>query len=365
MFKTNAFFALAFAALSLPAIASEDRAIGSLMGLAVGDAMGVTQEMIPRLESDPEEMHKNVLKQRKLRAFRGLQTKMEGIGPFVPSLKLKAGEFTDDTSMALCLADSIIAKGTLDPLDLMKRFERWASEGYNASRYETQDGKKVGIPFGLGGNTRAALSRFSKDKTNPFVGGQNEERDAGNGSIMRLAPVAIYWHKNIQQAALMARLQSSVTHNVSEALEGAEFLAEIIVRAIAGEAKEKIFVSKLPFKNPLIAKLAEENALWKKKVKDEIRTLPGRASLSLEAAMWCIHNTNTFKDAVILAVSLGGDADTIAAITGQIAGALYGEKMIPREWIETLAFHDKIRLKAHALYHHLPDSPDFAINAEK
>src|SRR5688500_16535477 len=101
----------------------EDRAIGSLVGLAIGDAMGVTQEIIPRLENDPEALHKIVLQKRQQRLqFRGFQTKLEGGGPFAPNFVLKPGEFTDDTSMALCLADSILQKQALDPQDLMTKF---------------------------------------------------------------------------------------------------------------------------------------------------------------------------------------------------------------------------------------------------
>jgi ADP-ribosyl-[dinitrogen reductase] hydrolase len=178
---------------------------------------------------------------------------------------------------------------------------------------------------------------------------------------MRLGPVAIWWCNDLPNAVAKARLQSSVTHNTPEALDASAFLAEMIVRAIQGEPKEAILVSRQEFSHPLIRDLSCADAAWISKAPEVIRTLPGRASLSLEAAMWCVHRTHSFKEAILLAVSLGGDADTIAAITGQIAGALYGASAISEEWLNTLKYHDIIALKASALYHHESYQPDFDI----
>jgi hypothetical protein len=162
---------------------AEDRARGCLLGLAVGDALGVTQELLPRLTTDIDEMHLAVLKQRKLRLLRGAQTKMEGYGPFMPNIRLKPGEFTDDTSMALCLADSLIAKQTLDPMDLMQRFVRWEAEGYNSS---------IGKAFGVGGNVSAALARFQQDPSNPIAGTLLQKISRCRGIDSALVPFFIF-----------------------------------------------------------------------------------------------------------------------------------------------------------------------------
>lgn len=336
-------------------VTAEDRALGSLLGLAIGDAMGVSQEQIPRFGGTPDELHKKVLEQRKKRkTFRGVQTKMEGGGPFLPNFKLNPGEYTDDTSMALCLADSIIFSQDLNPADLMERFAKWHDEGYNAARYtkDAATGKIKGIPWGVGSNVSRAIGRFKNDKTNPIAGGKDPQKDAGNGSIMRLCPVAIFWHDNLESAVEKARIQSSVTHNVPEAMDACAYLCQIIVRAINGEDKESILIPhpSVKFTNADILSLGSSDSAWRKKTEDEIRTLPGRALWSLEAAIWVIHNTSNFQEAIITAINLAGDADTIAAIVGQMAGAIYGASAIPSEWLDVLVHKDKIRAKAEYLF---------------
>jgi ADP-ribosyl-[dinitrogen reductase] hydrolase len=344
----------------------EDRAIGSLLGLAIGDAFGVSQEIIPRFGGTPDELHSKVLSQRKKRRqFRGIQTNMEGGGPFLPSIKLKPGEYTDDTSMALCLADSLIACQKLDAHDLMERFTLWLDEGYNASRYAWDESKKkfVGTAWGVGSNVAKAIQKFKKNRSNAIAGGTDPMRDAGNGSIMRLSPVAIFYHQDIDAAISAAKVQSSVTHNVVEALDACAYLAQIIVLAIEGLKKEEIFLlrEQTLITHLEIKELTQADAAWKLKTEDQIRTLPGRALWSLEAALWVITHTNSFKDAIITAANLGGDADTVSAIVGQIAGALYGASSIPEEWRSQLTHAEAISRKAKALFHHSPDNGELSI----
>ena len=146
-----------------------DRALGCLFGLAVGDALGTTLEFATR-DARPH------------------LTDMVGGGPF----GLRPGEWTDDTSMALCLADCLIACGELDQGDLMERFVRWWQEGENSHS---------GRCFDIGTTTQRALQRFIE--TGDPVAGATDPGTAGNGSVMRLAPVALRWADNAEQAILL------------------------------------------------------------------------------------------------------------------------------------------------------------------
>ena len=333
-----------------------NRSIACLMGLAIGDAMGVTQERFP---NGSFEQTVEMVKNQRLILKKNPQISFLGDGPWKNNgVTLQPGDFTDDTSMALCLADSLLFRKSLDPHDLMLRYIKWWEEGYNASVRTFQNGQWKGQSVGLGGNINKAMIRFKNDPTNPIVGGTNPKTDAGNGAIMCMAPVPIYWHENKFKAMQMAQLQASVTHNVSETKEASALMAYIICCGIKGQSKSQIFDSiknlETQFKNPEINQLVIQNAPWKNKSDDQIITLPGRTLWSLEAALWCIYHTDSFQDSIIKAVNLGGDADTVAAITGQIAGAIYGLNQIPQQWLDQLKHNTKIKGKAHALFFKFP-----------
>jgi ADP-ribosyl-[dinitrogen reductase] hydrolase len=328
------------------------KAVGSLIGLAIGDAMGVTQEIFPK--GSLKDTIKMVLRQREGLA-KNPQKDIIGNGPWKDhGVVLEPGDFTDDTSMALCLADSLIIKSGLDPPDLMERFIDWWDNGTNASIRIKQDGKIIGKSVGLGHNVNLAMQRYKKNKSNPIAGGSNPDKDAGNGAIMRMAPIAIFWYYDVNKAIEMAKLQASVTHNVSEAMDACALMAYFICLGIAGKSKDEIFgslesvISKLTNKD--IIELAGANAKWKTKKDEQIVTLPGRTLWSLEAALYCVYNTNSFSEAIVKSVNLGGDADTVTAVTGQLAGALYGFDQIPIEWIKTLKHTSQIIKKALALF---------------
>lgn len=283
---------------------TQDRAIGSLLGLAIGDAVGTT------LEFSKRDQYKHI-------------TDMIGGGPF----NLNPGEWTDDTSMALCLADSLIEKKSFDPTDLMLRFSRWMRYGYNSS---------TGFCFDIGITTKAAIIKFEKT-SNPFSGSK-KNNTAGNGSIMRLAPVAIYYYDREDTAIKIAKLQSKTTHGALESIEASALLAKILINGINGKKKSTIFNLK-DFYSPSISvqKLAHNKKPWnwQSKSRKEIKS-SGYVMHTLEAAIWCVFNTNNFKDAILMAANLGDDADTVAAVTGQIAGSIYGKSNIPTEWLNKL-----------------------------
>ena len=248
---------------------------------------------------------------------------------------MRPGAWTDDTSMALCLADSLIACGRLDQRDLIERFVRWWSKGENSHN---------GRCFDIGITTRQALHRFRE--TGDPVAGSTDPNTAGNGSIMRLAPVALRWAHDPQQAIAAARGQSVTTHGAPAAVEACAVLAEILVEAIATGDKEAALRPRAAGE-PSIAAVASGS--WKGKEGHEIGS-SGYVVHTLEAALWCTHRSGMFSEAVLLAANLADDADTVAAVTGQIAGALWGKRAIPQDWLDRLAWREEIERRGRQLY---------------
>ena len=299
--------------MKITEITYQDRARGALLGLAVGDAVGTTVEFKPRGSFKP-------------------MTDMVGGGPF----GLAPGQFTDDCSMALCLGASLIEKG-FDLHDQMTRYTRWANEGYMSSN---------GRCFDIGIATRGALQRFQR--TGKPLAGSTDPRSAGNGCIMRLAPVPIRYAHQPEQAVHYSEEQARTTHQAPECLAASRLFGEILVRALQGQSKEQVLgppelSGKLPTKLDAIGQ-----GRYRKKERQAIRGT-GYVVESLEATLWCFAQTGNFRDCVLMAANLGDDADTTAAQAGQIAGAFYGESAIPPEWLSKLAMVDEIRAMADSL----------------
>jgi ADP-ribosyl-[dinitrogen reductase] hydrolase len=289
------------------------RVRGALLGLAVGDAIGTTVEFKPRGSFKP-------------------MTDMVGGGPF----NLEAGQFTDDTSMALCLAASLIEKG-FDLHDQITRYTRWANEGYMSSN---------GRCFDIGIATRAALQRFQRN-ANPLAG-STDPNSAGNGCIMRLAPVPIRYLDQPELAVRYCEEQAQTTHQAPECLAASRLFGEILVRALQGQSKEQVLAppnlaGKLPTKLDAIGQ-----GRYLRKSRDAIRGT-GYVVDSLEATLWCFSQTESFRDCILMAANLGDDADTTAAQAGQLAGAFYGEGSIPAKWLGKLTMMTLIRDLADAL----------------
>lgn len=292
-----------------------DRAIGALAGLAVGDAVGTPLEFQPRDSTAP-------------------LTDMIGGGPF----RLEPGEWTDDTSMALCLADSLLASDPgFDPADLMRRFVAWWEEGENSVN---QRGC-----FDIGLTVKAALQRWLRER-DPDAGSP-DPRAAGNGSLMRLSPVAIrYWNDRTRLQDIAIR-QSRTTHAAAEALDACALYAEILADAIAGLPRSQLLRPRETCYSGAVQAIAAGG--WRGKRRDEIQS-SGYVVHSLEAALWCVGSTVDFRSAVLKAANLGDDADTTAAIAGQLAGTLYGASGIPRHWMQRLAGREAILARAAALF---------------
>lgn len=293
--------------------ATEDRAVGALLGLAVGDAIGTTLEF-------------------KARDTYHFVTDMVGGGPF----RLRPGEWTDDTSMALALTDSLTMHPDLQEQHLMERFWAWYDEGtYSAT----------GRCFDIGITTREALTRW-RSSGDP-VAGSTAPDTAGNGSLMRLSPVAIrHWRDRARMRDVAAR-QSRTTHGAQEAVDACVVFSELLADAICGRPASALLRPRRVGATPTIAEINAGS--WREKTRREIRAT-GYVVHSLEAALWCVGRTTSFREAVLLAANLGEDADTTAAITGQLAGAIYGASGIPAEWLEKLAWRPRIQGMATALF---------------
>jgi ADP-ribosyl-[dinitrogen reductase] hydrolase len=192
----------------------------------------------------------------------------------------------------------------------------------------------------------AALQRF-KQNGNP-IAGSNAPMSAGNGSLMRLSPVAIrYWNDQAARRDAAAR-QSRTTHGAAEAVDACVVFADILADAIAGKPRSEVLAHRAGKRAGAIREIADGS--WRGKRRSEINS-SGYVVHSLEAALWCVGRTSTFAEAVLLAANLGGDADTVAAITGQLAGALYGHGGIPAAWVEMTHDYDMISELAASLAH--------------
>ncbi|WP_261858269.1 ADP-ribosylglycohydrolase family protein [Photobacterium sanguinicancri] len=305
MSKRNAFFS---------------RAQGCLLGLAIGDALGTTLEFKAKGSFDPI-------------------TDMVGGGPFV----LEAGQWTDDTSMALCLADSLLECGEHDPQDQLERYIRWRDFGYNSC---------TGECFDIGLTVSHALTNFEVNgKPNA---GSTAPRSAGNGSIMRLAPIVIFYSHikgySLQETINYAALSSLPTHGEQRAVEACRMLAQLLSQLFVGEGSKQEFLNQLLESFPVCNTQTKEVNELRHAIAVATQSTTTRQDIfgrgyvvdSLQAAIWCFVQSNTFKEGALLAANLGDDADTTGAVYGQIAGAYYGAEAIPNEWLDKLYWREKI-----------------------
>ncbi|WP_395673146.1 ADP-ribosylglycohydrolase family protein [Inquilinus sp.] len=282
-----------------------DRARGAFVGLAVGDALGTTLEFSTR-DSLP------------------LHREMTAGGPF----GLQAGQWTDDTSMALALADSLIARGGFDATDLMDRFVAWWQEG----RYSC-----TGACFDIGNATRQALDRY-RQSGDPLAGA-TDPTTAGNGSLMRLAPAVLHTLRDAEACRRITAEQSRTTHGAREATEACVLFGEMLRAAILGTGKTEILTPRAWDGATRIQSIAHGD--WRRLPRALIES-SGYVVHTLEAALWAVNRTDSFEEALVLAVNLGDDADSVGAVTGQLAGALYGLSGIPQRWLEPLAWRERI-----------------------
>jgi ADP-ribosyl-[dinitrogen reductase] hydrolase len=298
-----------------------DRVRGALIGLAAGDALGATNEF------------------KRPGTFTPI-TDMVGGGPHM----LQPGQWTDDTSLALCLAESLVECREMDAGDQLQRYVRWWRKGHLSS---------TGRCFDIGTTTSEALRRF--EKTGSTTDASDRSR-APNGSLMRLAPVPMLYWTDAQAAVDHAAASSRTTHGSALPVDTCRYLAALVVGAIRGVPKDELlapFYSPVPGlweSSPLEPEVAAVAAgSFRSKAPPAIRGT-GYCVDALEAALWAFNASHDFRTGALLAVNLGDDADTTGAIYGQVAGAFYGERSIPEEWRSRLALREVLDRSAETLF---------------
>ncbi len=291
---------------------------GSILGLAVGDALGASIEFQPPGSFQPV-------------------TSYRSGGPH----DLNAGEWTDDTSMALALLDSI-ASGPWDLNDQAERYLAWLERG----KYSVN-----GRVFDVGVTTRSGLLRFAETR-DAWSSGLTAPSASGNGSIMRLAPVAAAYSELLpdQLELLVHRLvdSSRATHGSRQCLSACAYFGTVLSGLMNGLAREVVLdpnwhlLPRIDACEPLHEEIQEvASGRFRRRKPPQIQG-SGHVVASLEAALWAFHDARDFREAVLRAVNLGDDADTTGALCGQLAGAYFGEPGIPAEWLEQLARRDLI-----------------------
>tara|TARA_Y100000768_G_scaffold230308_1_gene173886 strand:- start:471 stop:1370 length:900 start_codon:yes stop_codon:yes gene_type:complete len=289
-------------------ILSNDKWIGSFIGLTIGDQLGSLVEGRAR-------------------------------GTFNRVTGMPEGSFwTDDTSQALCIADSLITTKELDLSDQLERFTKWLFEGYLSC-------KEWG--YGCGPTARTAITNFKN------IGKVSPVKDQStNGALMRLAPVPLFYSKDIKQAIIMSGESSRSTHDNTTCIDACRLYGSMIVKAVQGGDKNYILNYDPELWNDIPLEESIYNVAqgsFKEKNPPEIKgTL--NITESIEAALWAFDRSSSFAEGALMAVNLGDDADTTAAIFGQLAGAFYGYKSIPNDWKLNLLERGLIEYIANKLY---------------
>ena len=294
-----------------------DRAVGALLGLACGDAVGTTLEFEPPGTFAPID-------------------DLVGGGPF----GLRPGEWTDDTSMALCLAESLLDRGGHDPDDQMRRYLLWRDEGYLSS---------TGTCFDIGNTVSGQLSRYRS--TGEPVDPTPNQQSAANGSLMRLGaradPLA---RRRRGRRRPWPPSPADPPMPPSDRSTPAGSWARWWRALIQGADADEVFAPSFwrwGALHPAVAAVASGS--WRDKDAGEIRG-SGYCVAALEAAVWAVAGAADFRDAVLRAANLGDDADTTAAIAGQLAGARWGAAGIPPAWLERIVLRDRIVALAARLF---------------
>ena len=258
----------------------------------------------------------------------------------------KKGEYTDDTAMALCLADSLINSNGFDAKNQLDTYVRWLKDGYMSTRDEAYD---IGITI-----FKSLVYYMDTGKTITYI---NQEENSGNGSLMRLAPIIMYYACDIDKAVSFAGKSSITTHSSPIAVDACRYFAYFLTLILNGAHKSELFndegTKKMQnyFKDkPLHSEVMKiANGSYVGKYREDIKS-SGYVVHTLEAALWAFHYGETFKDSMLSAVNLGDDADTVGAVTGQLAGAYFGLDKIDDIFLNKLFNRELILDMSEKLY---------------
>ncbi|MDR3705340.1 MAG: ADP-ribosylglycohydrolase family protein [Paludibacteraceae bacterium] len=292
-----------------------DGAKSILFGVAVGDALGVPAEFKSR-----QTMKRNPIKD------------MLGYGTH----NMPKGTFSDDSSLSFCLAEALT--GEFDLNSIGQNFVKWLYDNYWTSN---------GSVFDVGFSTRQAISRLAKG-AQPDLAGDNGEASNGNGSLMRIAPLLFYLlDKPINKRFEITKQVSSITHGHIRSVIACFYYLEFAKQLFEKKDKFEIYKSLQTEINDYLYSMSinpMEIAIFDRLFNGNIYELreddiysDGYVLHTLEASVWCLLTTDNYKDAVLKAVNLGDDTDTTGAITGGLAGLLYGFDKIPGKWIKQIA----------------------------
>ena len=285
---------------------TKSRVAGAFIGLAVGDALGVPLER----------MEKGSI---------GFVSEMIGGGPY----KLPPGAWTDETATALCLAQSLLVTHELNVYDLVETSTRWVETGENAS---------TGVCIGIEQKLLTFLSNFKRSSQidMSFV----SQAAKGNSVLARVAPIACIHWADLGTVSRIAKQQSYLTHSSEIVAAACEYLVLSVSHLIAG--RDWNYVCNMPIKGdwPTVIKNINTGH-WKEKLEEHLQSTDDVIDI-LETSFWCIENSENFEDAVTKAVNLGGNADTVGSVVGQMAGAMYGLEAIPVRWFDQLFAIEKL-----------------------
>jgi len=297
-----------------------DKVKGCFLGLAVGDALGVPVEFKSR-----ESLAENPV------------TDMRGFGVW----NQPPGTWSDDSSLSFCLAESL-TQG-YDPINIGLKFSNWVTKGYWGAH---------GKLFDIGGTTRMALNRIQMG-LDPRFAGETGENSNGNGSLMRIAPASLYFSRETEDV-LYERIKevSSMTHAHFRSVFSCFIFTRFLIELFQGKNKHEAYhnttstvndfikrnnfdeLELKPFQWILLGKLNE--------MKVNAISSTGYVIHTLEASLWCFLASDSYSEAVLKAVNLGGDTDTTGCVTGALAGVYYGKDAIPEAWLDVLARKEDI-----------------------
>lgn len=293
---------------------------GALLGLTVADALGVPVEFRSRAALDAEPV-----------------TEMRGYGTY----NQPPGTWSDDSTMTWCTVESLALRQTCDTEDMAERFVRWMTSGYMTPHGEL---------FDIGNATREALERYRTEAVWAKFAGLTREQSNGNGSLMRILPMAFYTRgMEVGERDLLVAEVSSITHRHPRSILACRIYVEIALRLLDGLSAAEAYRAGIAAINERYAG-DEERSAFDRVLNgrlaelrcEEIRS-SGYVVDTLEAALWCLLTTGSYREAALKAVNLGEDTDTTGAVVGGLAGIVYGEAGIPEEWLSQIAKLDELR----------------------